>query len=325
MVDEHVALAQGREHVGGVLALGQPRVRGRHERLVLELGPVDAVQLPQRRQVQQPGHLHDVGGGDLELADQQVQDDVVHVLADLEAHRRPEAATGELALERLQQVGVAVLLDLEVGVAGDPERVRGEDLEAGEQRVQVGADELLERQPAGAVGTLDRHEARHVVRDLDPGEVLRAGRRVADEHGEVQRQAADVGERVAGVDGERREHREDLAAEVVVQRGALAGVEVAPAHHPHAGGGQGGPDVVAEAAGVPAGELAGALGDERELLAGPEAVGAADAEAGALPPLQPGHPDHVELVEVAGEDGQELRPLQQRQASRPRPAPARAG
>ena len=69
--------------------------------------------------------------------------------ADLQAHRGAEPAAGQLALERLQQVLVAVLLDLDVGVAGDPEDVVRDDLEAREQLRQVGADELLERQVAG--------------------------------------------------------------------------------------------------------------------------------------------------------------------------------
>ena len=53
--------------------------------------------------------------------------------------------------------------------------------------------------------------------------------------------------------------------------------------------------------------------DELELLADGQAVGRADGEPGGLPALQPGDAHHVELVEVAGEDRQELHPLQQRQ------------
>ena len=55
------------------------------------------------------------------------------VVGDLEPDRRAEPAPGQLALQRLQQVLVAVLLDLEVGVAGDPEQVVLDDLHAREQ------------------------------------------------------------------------------------------------------------------------------------------------------------------------------------------------
>ena len=72
-------------------------------------------------------------------------------------------------------------------------------------------------------------------------------------------------------------------------------------------------DVLDEDVGVPVHQLLGALGDQRQLLADGQAVGGADGQPGALPALEPGDAHHVELVEVAGEDRQELHPLQQRQ------------
>ena len=89
---------------------------------------------------------------------------VEHVVADrgghLQPHRRAEPALGQLALEGLQQVLVAVLVDLQLGVAGDPEQVPLQDLHAGEQLVQVGGDELLDGQEAGAAAVvLHGHEA----------------------------------------------------------------------------------------------------------------------------------------------------------------------
>ena len=63
---------------------------------------------------------------------------------------------------------------------------------------------------------------------------------------------------------------------------------------------------------VPGDELAGAPRDLGQRLPGGAPVAGTDAQAHVPPALQPGHPDHVELVQVAGEDGEELRPLQQR-------------
>ncbi len=86
----------------------------------------------------------------VELADEQVE----HVVGDRGGHlqpdRRAEPAPGQLALQRLEQVLVAVLVDLEVGVAGDPEQVALDHLHAGEQLPEVGGDQVLDRQEPGA-------------------------------------------------------------------------------------------------------------------------------------------------------------------------------
>src|SRR5947209_3942366 len=83
-------------------------------------------------------------------------------------------------------------LDVEVGVAGEPEGVVGGDLHAGEEGVQVGGDHLLQGHEALAVG--QRHEALQQRRHLDPGDVGVPGLRVTDDDGEVEAEVADVGE-----------------------------------------------------------------------------------------------------------------------------------
>jgi len=71
---------------------------------------------------------------------------------------------------------------------------------------------------------------------------------------------------------------------------------------------------VQEHLGVPLGQRLAALGDPGQLLARGEPVGGADRQPCLVPALEPGHPDHEELVQVGGEDGQELGPLEQRLA-----------
>jgi hypothetical protein len=251
----------------------------------------------------------------VQLADQRLQDEVGDVGLDLQPDRWTEPAPGQLPLQGLQEVLVAVLLHLEVGVAGHPEKVVLDDLHAGEERAEVPGDEVLEREePVRPAARLDGDQPGHVVGHLDAGEQLRPAIRVADHDGEVERQPGDVRERVRGVDRQRGEHREDLVAEVVAQPVPLGGVEVRPTHDLDALGRQRGGDLLQEAVGVPAHELGGPLGDHLQLLPGGEPVGAADRQAGLHAPLQAGDPHHVELVQVAGEDGQELGPLQQRRA-----------
>ena len=110
-----------------------------------------------------------------------------------------------------------------------------DDLQPGEQLRQVRGDQVLEREEGRRlVGRADRHEARDVVGHLDPREVGDAGVGVAHGHGEVQRQPADVGERVRRVDGQRGEHREDLVAEVLAQPAGGVVLEVLPVDDPDA-------------------------------------------------------------------------------------------
>ncbi len=203
----------------------------RHERPFLERRPVDVVHLPQRAEVEQARHPLHVLAAHVDLADEQVEHLVVDVVGDLEAHGRAEPAPDQFALQGLQQVLVAVLLDLEVGVAGDPEQVVLDDLHAREQHRQVRGDQVLERQELRLGRALGHHdEARHVVGHLHPREALGAVVAVlAHQHGQVERQPGDVRERVAGIDGQRREHREDLGPEVLGQAALLLVVEGVPA------------------------------------------------------------------------------------------------
>ena len=86
-----------------------------------------------------------------------------------------------------------------------------------------------------------------------------------------------------------------------------------PVEEPDPGVGQQRLDLVAEHVGLAEDELVGPLADRTQLLVGVEAAGGSRPEAGGGPVGQARHPDHEELVEVAGEDGEELHPLQQRQ------------
>ena len=72
-------------------------------------------------------------------------------------------------LDRRHEVPGLVLLDVEVGIAGDPERMRLDDLQAGEEDVQVRGDDLLQRDVGVGV---HGHEAREDLGNLDTGEAL---------------------------------------------------------------------------------------------------------------------------------------------------------
>ncbi len=310
MVHQHVALAQHGEELGRIVRrLGQAGRRHGRPALAVEVGAVEGVDAPQPAQVERRPDTEDAVGADLELGGQQVGQVLAHVGLDLEPESLAEAAAAQLHLDRDQQVVRLVLLEGEVGVAGDPEGVVVADRHAREERVQVGRDDLLQGHEALAVGHDD--EARQGRRHLDPGDAALARGRVLHLDHEVERQVRDVGERVAGIDGQRREDRVDLALEDLDEVLAVLVVERGPTGEADAGVGQARHDQVQEDVVLAADELLDAGPDHGELLAGAQAVDRAGAHAGSDLVLERGDPDLVELVEQLGEDGEELGPLQQ--------------
>lgn len=185
-------------------------------------------------------------------------------------------------------------------------------MHAAEQLTQVHRDQVLHRQhPHARLVPVDPHEARDVVGHLHPGEQLGPAVRVPDRHRQVQGTPGDVRERVRRVHRERGEHREDVLPEVGAQSLPFGVAQVTPAQYADALLGQPGQDVVDEAGGVSGDQLGGPFGDQLQLRAQGQPVAAAHRQTGGEPPFQAGDAHHVELVEVAGEDREELGPLQQ--------------
>ena len=312
MVQQHVALLEGREHVsrGRRLHLGQVGVGRRQERRVLQLGPVALGEREQTAQVERPRHVEHLAVGDAELLEQEVEHLGVDVVLDLQADRGPvDAPPQQLLLQGEQQVLGVVLLDLDVLVAGHPEDVVAHDLHAAEQLVEVAGDHVLEWDEA-ALG--EREEPLQHRRHLDPGELAYAGLGVANPHDEVDRQPGDVGERVRRVDRERGQDREDPLVEQDLHPVLLALCELVPAQDLDALLGQLGPHLVGEDPGLLGDQLPGAVEDGAVHVTGQHPAHRGHGHAGRDPPLQPRDPDHVELVQVGGEDRQELGPLEQR-------------
>ena len=89
---------------------------------------------------------------------------------------------------------------------------------AREEPVEIGGDDILERDEDPR---LRRHEPAEQRRDLDPREVDQVRIGVLDTDRQVERQVRDVRERVARIDRERGQHREDPRAEHGLQHPAL--------------------------------------------------------------------------------------------------------
>ena len=155
-----------------------------------------------------------------------------------------------------------------------------------------------------------------VVGHLDPGEPLGPGLRVADDDARFSDEPGDVGERVRRVDRQRGQHREDLRGEVRRPAGPRSvGVDRSQCTMRMPASASAGMMSSVKQRRLPVDQFLGAGGDQRELLARRSARRRWSPSRPMSPAaLQPGDPDHVELVEVRGEDRQELRPLQQRLA-----------
>ena len=186
------------------------------------------------------------------------------------------------------------------------------------------------RRPSSTPGparAVHRDEPRHVVGHLDPGEQLRPAVRVADHDGEVQRQAR----RCTGTGAPGRPPAASAPGRPAP--GSTRAAARGPAWSRSTQrriwtfcAGQRRLDVVGEAAsrGGPSARRC-APRSAASCSRGVSPSGPSHRQAGLQPALQPGDAHHVELVEVAGEDGQELGPLQQRRGAGPRrgSAPAR--
>jgi hypothetical protein len=120
----------------------------------------------------------------------------------------------------------------------------------------------------------------------------------------------DEGKGMRRIDGERRQDREDLVDEILVEPRALGVGELAGIEDGDAGFAQfvlqGGPGVL-----LARHQGRDALADCHELLGRGHAVVAQQGRAGLQHVDQAGHSDHVELVQDVGRDRQEAHPLQQ--------------
>ncbi|EYF01279.1 Hypothetical protein CAP_8433 [Chondromyces apiculatus DSM 436] len=313
VVEEHVLLADHREDVVGV-----PE-RGRHlggERLVAQLTAfvvrdhghqvgeveraVDAVHVGALVDLQRPAEAGDAG---------------LHALAhaDLDAYGVAAVAAPELCLDGGEQVLPLLLVDLQVPVPRDAERVGAPDLRRREELLHVPGDHVLQ-QHEGAPLTLDRHPdqpAQH-RRHLDHREARLLPLVLPREHDpEVDHLVPQVRERVPRVHREGRQHREDVGPEALVERGLRRGLQVLGLHQHDPRLLQRREEVLVPQAVRRVEEGVGPGADRRELLVRGEAVGGDLGDRSQRLRLEARHAHHEELVDVREEDPEELQPFEE--------------
>ena len=117
---------------------------------------------------------------------------------------------------------------------------------------------------------------------------------------------------MAGVDGERRHHRQEHTLEVVLEVSRLLGVLPAGPNKVNALGGEARLQDLEEAAVLVLDEPVDLDGHRHHRLPGGEPVRTDRLVAGGDETLEAGHPHHEELVQVRAEDRKELDPLEER-------------
>ena len=281
----------------------------RHVRGEFEIGPVEPGEL---RELVHGEHAvdqeHLVVGGRQRVLHEAAQL-LRHLGVDLEPDHRPAAAALQRGLEQADEV-FGLFLDFELGVADDAEGALAVEIVAGEQAVDEQAGHLLQRDQAHhlALGR-QADEAVDLAGHADQRVHLLAvgGARELERDGEAE--ARDEREGVGRIDRQRRQQREHVVEEIVLDPGPLRLGDLLAVDQHDADVGeraaQVGPDRL-----LVGGELRDGAVDQHELLGRRQAVGAALGDALADLRLDAGDADHEELVEVIRRNRQESHPLQ---------------
>jgi hypothetical protein len=172
----------------------------------------------------------------------------------------------------------------------------------------VGRDHLLHGNEALAVRHHD--ESRQERWNLDSRDPLLTAPRRANDHGQVQREIADIGKGVRRVDRQRGEHREDALLEHAVDVLAIPAVERSVVGEPKADFAKALDDGL-ERAHLTRREVDRATLDLGQLLLHRHAVRAQRGHTGSALFDQAADANLEELVEVAARDGEELRALEE--------------
>jgi hypothetical protein len=312
VVKEHVVLADRGEQV----AAGEHRGQARLERRELQVGPVDQVDhLLQPDQVHRAVDAVAVLRAEVELLEQELQ----HARRDRRRHLEPHlvavVALGQLAVQRLAQVGDLLLVDEELAVARHAELVDRAHRQAREQPVDEAADDRgQQRDRVRRARDLLRHSdhARQRARRLHDRDARPPAERIdaVELDDEVQALVQDPRERMRRVERDRRQQRLDLRLEHRLGPRALRVVPHRAQQDHDALVRERGHQRAVQQAVLARDQPPRAFGDRRQLLGDRHAV-ELRGRVGAHQLLQLRDAHLEELVEVVADDRQVPQPLEQ--------------
>ena len=277
---------------------------------------VQAGDAEQPGQVDRAVDLVQLALAQVELAQQVVGQVRRAVVGHLQAHRVTVAARQQLAAQRAGQV-LDVLVQRQVGVARQAKLVAALDAHAMEQVVGMGVDHRGEEhevvaRAADLLGNADQPWQQARRRQDRQAGIAAEGVHAFQLDDEVQALVHQQRERVSRVQADRRHDRRDLLAEVATHPGLDLGGPLPAANETDLLLGQFGQQHIMEDRVLAGDLLMHHLANARQRLVRLQAVGAGLLAGEVDLLLQAGNADLEELVQVAGEDQQELQTLQQR-------------
>ncbi len=281
----------------------------RSPRLVVELGPVEGVDGPQAVEPERTGEPVDVVGAEPQLLGQTLDRAFRCPRIDLQADDGQEAAAAELLLQGEKEVVGCVVVQSQVGIAGDPEDAGLSHVHAGEQFVDEGHQRLLEWDEP--VAAREGKQPGHIGRHLHPGESGGVVLPVSDLDAYIEREVRDIGEGMAGIDRQWGDHREDQPLEHLMEIGVVATIERFPVAQLDPLHLEGRRDLLQQQCLLAPDHPLQRSPNVGQQLLGRAAVEGQALDAGHHLAAESGHLDLEELVDPLAEEDQELDPLQQ--------------
>ena len=152
--------------------------------ILMEIWSVECIECPEPTETD--GRLHGVDGTfrKLKLGSEEFTNVDIGVGHHLKSDGAAESSATQLGLDGLEQIVSLILLEDQVGIAGDPEWLMTSHDHAWEQSIEMCCDDLLKCDEPLAIGHHDK--ARQKIRNLDAGDSCLVGRRIRHLHGEVE-------------------------------------------------------------------------------------------------------------------------------------------
>ena len=228
-----------------------------------------------------------------------------------------------LSLHAGEQVGGFIVLDFQVRIPGDAERVGGHHVDAGEEHVQIGghyffdaheiiglhlASEFGGRLKIGFVRQAD--QTRGHVGDLDTCESF-AGLWIANNHSQIETEIGNVRERVGRIEGQGRQRWKNLPRKITAQPSFLMMPQIGHAQNRDAALTKFRGQILVPAVEGPFKMPEQCFPNGCQLLQRGHAVRWCLQDSAGYLATEAGDADHEKFVKVGGENGQELDALEE--------------